>query len=171
MGERTGELSTLDARANQSLARARSLATLLDSSIPIPGTKKRIGLDPILGLVPFVGDFAGALLSSYIVLAAAQAGVPAFTLIRMILNIGLDTLAGSVPIVGDIFDAAFKSNAMNIALFESHVSSGVGPSRSVKDVSRLAGVVMLASALACIALLTFVLFLVYLVVSRAVTGP
>ena len=165
-----GEIGTFDRAAERSLSRARALATLLDSSIPIPGTRKRIGLDPLLGLVPFVGDFAGALLSGYIVLAAASAGAPTFTLIRMILNVGIDTLIGSVPLLGDFFDAAWKSNAMNVALFEKFVVANTGQGRSAKEIYKLGGIVLVLSAIVLLALLTFVLSLSYFIIRAAVTG-
>lgn len=142
----------------------------MDSSIPIPGTGRKIGLDPLLGLVPFVGDFTGALVSVYIVLSAARAGVPAFTLIRMLGNVALDTLAGSVPILGDLFDAGWKSNLKNVALFERHLAADSGKARTAKQVSSLGAILMIATALLALALLTFVAFLVYLGIQHGVTG-
>jgi hypothetical protein len=101
----------------------RVLGKLLDNSIPIPGTSWKIGLDPIIGLIPGVGDLAGALLSGYIVLEAVRAEVPTFTLVRMIANVGIDTLLGAIPALGDVFDAAWKANTMNVALLERHLAS------------------------------------------------
>ena len=101
--------------------RVRALARLLDDSIPIPGTPWKIGFDPIVGLIPGIGDLIGAVLSGYIVLEAARAEVPPFTLARMLLNVGIDTLLGSVPAFGDVFDAAWKSNTKNVALLERHL--------------------------------------------------
>jgi hypothetical protein len=101
--------------------RVRVLAKLLDNAIPIPGTGWKIGLDPIVGLIPGIGDLIGAVLSGYIILEAARADVPAFTLTRMLLNVGVDTLLGAVPAVGDVFDAAWKSNTKNVALLERHL--------------------------------------------------
>src|SRR5437868_3389305 len=103
------------------LARARTLARALDSAVGIPGTGMRVGLDPLLGLVPGLGDFAGAALSGYIVLTGIQLGAPRSVVVRMIANVALDTLAGSVPIVGDLFDAGWKANNRNVALIEKHV--------------------------------------------------
>ena len=102
--------------------RVRVLASLLDTAITIPGTKWKIGLDPIIGLIPGIGDLIGAVMSGYIVLEAVRAGVPAITLTRMLVNVGIDTLLGAVPAVGDVFDAAWKSNTMNVALLERHVA-------------------------------------------------
>ena len=108
--------------------RVRVLAKLLDNSISIPGTPWKIGFDPIVGLIPGIGDLIGAVLSGYIVLEAVRAEVPAFTLARMLVNIGIDTILGAVPGIGDVFDAAWKSNMMNVALLERHlVATGSAP--------------------------------------------
>ena len=103
--------------------RLRSLAHFLDDAIPIPGTKYRVGIDPILGLFPGVGDYLATILSAYIVLQAYRMGVPKESLLRMVVNIILDTLVGIVPILGDLFDAGWKANQKNIALVESHLDS------------------------------------------------
>ena len=106
----------------------RVLAKLLDNSISIPGTSWKIGFDPIVGLIPGIGDLIGAVLSGYIVLEAVRLEVPAFTLARMLANVGIDTVLGAVPAVGDLFDAAWKSNMMNVALLERHlVATGNAP--------------------------------------------
>jgi hypothetical protein len=105
------------------LKRVRVLGKLLDNSIPVPGTSWKIGLDPIIGLIPGVGDLAGAVFSGYIVLEAVRAEVPTFTLVRMLVNVGIDTLLGAIPALGDVFDAAWKSNTMNVALLERHLSA------------------------------------------------
>ena len=106
--------------------RVRVLAQLLDNSITIPGTAYKIGLDPIVGLIPGIGDFIGAVLSAYIILEAARADVPGFTLLRMLVNVGFDTLVGAIPAVGDLFDAAWKSNTRNVALLERHLAKQAG---------------------------------------------
>ena len=100
----------------------RRLARLWDASFRIPGTGIQLGLDPIVGLIPGVGDAAGALVASYIVLAAARRGVPPSTLLRMLANIGIDALVGAIPVLGDLFDIGWKSNLMNVALIEQHVA-------------------------------------------------
>ena len=103
--------------------RVRVLAKLLDNSIGIPGTGWKIGFDPIVGLIPGIGDLIGAVLSGYIILEAARAEVPGYTLARMLVNVGIDTLLGAVPAVGDVFDAAWKSNTKNVALLERHLAN------------------------------------------------
>jgi len=92
------------------------LAGVLDDIFHIPGTKIRFGLDPIVGLVPGLGDIITGLLSFLIVFAAWQRGLPRVTLLRMITNIGIDTLIGAIPVVGDLFDTVWKSNRMNYNL-------------------------------------------------------
>jgi len=92
------------------------LAWLMDNSIPIGGGY-RIGLDPIIGLIPGLGDLIGALVSSMIVLQAQRAGIPRSTLMRMVANVGIDAAIGTVPFVGDALDFAFKANQKNLELY------------------------------------------------------
>lgn len=113
--------------------RLTSLAWLLDNSIPVPGTRFRIGLDAIIGLLPGLGDVVGVLLSSYIVREAARLGAPPSVLTRMAFNVAVEGLVGIVPFVGDVFDAAWKANQRNLALLDGHFDD---PRRSVKS-SRL----------------------------------
>lgn len=103
------------------LRRLRSLSRLLDNAIKIPGTGFRVGLDPLIGLIPGGGDTAGLVMSSYIVLEAAKLGASKSLLGQMVFNILLETIAGSVPVVGDVFDVAWKSNARNIQLLEQEL--------------------------------------------------
>lgn len=99
----------------------RRLSRLLDNAIGIPGTRFRLGLDPILGLIPGGGDTAGLLLSSYIVLESARLGASKSILGQMVFNILLETVVGTVPVLGDIFDVTWKSNVRNIQLLEEHL--------------------------------------------------
>ena len=105
------------------LNRVRALSRLLDNALPIPGTSYRIGLDPILGLFPAIGDYLTTALSAYIVIEAALLGASKATLWRMTLNIIIDTFAGIVPVLGDLFDVTWKANSANLALLEAHMES------------------------------------------------
>jgi hypothetical protein len=116
-------MSTDSHPQHPALKRVRTLSYWLDNSIAIPGTTYRIGLDPLIGLLPGAGDAVGVALSAYIVLEAARLGLPREALIRMVTNIVLDTVMGSLPIVGDFFDASWKSNTRNAALLEAHLKS------------------------------------------------
>jgi hypothetical protein len=101
--------------------RLERLGRLLDTAVGVPGTRFRFGLDPLLGLVPGLGDALGAALSGYIVLEAARLGASRGVLGRMLFNIGVDTLLGAVPGLGDLFDFAWKSDSMNVALLRRHL--------------------------------------------------
>jgi hypothetical protein len=119
------------------LARARGIARLLDDLIRVPGTNIGIGLDPIIGLIPGVGDIVGGVMSSYILLVAMQEGAPTSVLARMLGNIALDSIVGIVPVVGDLFDVGVKSNRRNVDLLERYL----GAPKQTKAASR--GVVAL----------------------------
>ncbi|MCC3438753.1 DUF4112 domain-containing protein, partial [Microcoleus sp. PH2017_05_CCC_O_A] len=106
-----------------SLRRLRRISHLLDNAIPIPGTKYRIGLDPILGLIPGGGDLVGSIFAGYVVFKSAQMGVPQETLVKMAANIVFDTVAGTVPVAGDLLDVAWKANIKNIELLDAHLGS------------------------------------------------
>lgn len=101
------------------LRSARAVARLLDDAIEIPGTGWRFGLDPLVGLVPVVGDLLGAVASTWILLVGVRLGAPGWVIARMALNVAIDTVVGSVPLAGDVFDAAWKSNVMNVRLLET----------------------------------------------------
>ena len=119
----TGRAERIAYPPNLRLERVRFLANLLDTCITLPGGY-RIGLDPILGLIPVVGDIIGAGLSLYLVREAAKLGIPRWIMLRMIANVGVEALIGFVPVLGDIFDAAFKANMRNLRLLELHYSPG-----------------------------------------------
>ena len=98
----------------------RRVAQLLDSAFVIPGTSYRVGLDPILGLVPGIGDLVSPLFTIGILWQANDLRIPRVVQLRMIFNVAIDAFVGAVPVVGDLFDFAWKSNAMNLALLEKH---------------------------------------------------
>ncbi|MEG4445413.1 DUF4112 domain-containing protein [Microcoleus sp. AT9_B5] len=106
-----------------SLRRLRRISHLLDNAIPIPGTKYRIGLDPILGLIPGGGDLISSIFAGYVVFKSAQMGVPQETLVQMAANIVFDSVAGTVPVAGDLLDVAWKANVKNIELLDAHLGS------------------------------------------------
>jgi len=108
-----------------SVRRARAVSRLLDDAIRIPGTDVRVGLDPILGILPVGGDAVAAVVSLYIVLEAARAGAPVGLLVKMLLVIAVDFVAGSVPVIGVVFDAFWKANAWNVSMLESHLEESV----------------------------------------------
>jgi hypothetical protein len=110
--------------------RLQRLAHLLDDRFRIPGTRYRIGLDGLIGLVPGIGDAVTTLLALYIVLEARRHGVPLRKLGRMGVNVGIDALVGAVPLVGDLFDVAWKANRRNLELLLDHLDEDAGARRA-----------------------------------------
>src|SRR5215212_9471917 len=98
----------------QRLQALRGISRLLDSAFVVPGTSYRFGLDPILGLIPGIGDLVSPLFTIGILWQARDLGLPRVVQLRMLFNVGIDTLCGVVPLVGDLFDFAWKSNDMNL---------------------------------------------------------
>jgi len=127
-----------------SLEQVRRLARGLDTSIQLPGGF-RVGWDAVLGLVPVVGDWAGALLSSYIVLQAVRLGASREVLLRMVGNVAVEALVGAVPFLGDVFDAAWKANTRNVRLLEAHLASPTATRRASR--AWVLGIVVLLVAL------------------------
>jgi hypothetical protein len=112
------------------LARARTLARLLDSAVRVPGTGIRFGADAVIGLIPGLGDIGGAALAGYLVILAQRLGVPRAVVLRMLANVAVDTLGGTVPLIGDLFDVAYKSNLRNVALLERALERPVATTRT-----------------------------------------
>jgi hypothetical protein len=137
-------LSAEPPAARAARERLRRLAWLLDSSIPVPGTGWSVGVDALIGLVPFVGDFAGVLLSSYILVEAARLGAGRAVLLRMALNIAIEGVAGVVPFFGDVFDAAFKANQRNVRLLDAWLERPARAERASRGL--LAGILALLAA-------------------------
>lgn len=109
---------------NKELRSVELLARLMDSRFKIPGTRFRFGLDPLIGLIPGIGDFTGFLFSGYIILICARNGASGFVLARMTLNILIDALIGAIPLIGDLFDFAYKANNRNLKLMQKHYTEG-----------------------------------------------
>ncbi len=99
------------------------LAQLLDANWNIPGTKIKIGLDPLLGLIPGIGDVLGNAVGSLLLFLAVQAGVPRIVIARMALNVCINMAMGAIPVVGDVFSVWFKSNVQNAQLLDRHCRS------------------------------------------------
>ena len=113
-------LRSLTGAQEQRLTALRNISELLDSAFVVPGTTYRIGLDPIIGLVPILGDLASPLFTIGVLWQGRDLGIPKVIQLRMIFNAAIDALIGAIPLVGDLFDFAWKSNKMNLALLERH---------------------------------------------------
>ena len=100
----------------------RSLQRLLDDAFRVPGTSLRFGWDPLIGLVPWIGDVVTAVFSGAVLLQAHHMRVPRVVQLRMVMNVAIDVVTGVVPFIGDVVDFAWKSNARNFALLERHAA-------------------------------------------------
>jgi len=107
----------------------RWLAIVMDNFMRIPGTKIRFGIDPLLGLIPGLGDTASAFISATALIQAARRGIPRIILARMSVNVLLNELIGIIPGIGDLFSFWFKSNARNYELLKHHTAVGSKPTR------------------------------------------
>ena len=99
------------------------VSNLLDSAFVIPGTKIRFGLDPLIGLIPGIGDTASALTSLLLIWKSARHGLPRIVLARMALNVLINAAIGAIPGIGDAFSVFFRSNMKNYELFRKHAGA------------------------------------------------
>ena len=136
----------------------RRWSRLMDSAYRVPGTSIRFGWDPVVGLLPGVGDVATASFAVTVLYHAYRLGVPGVVLARMMLNVLIDLAAGLVPVAGDVADIAWKSNSLNLALLERHERPGVEPTSGDWAIVLLA-VVLIGSVLALV--LTSVVMMAY----------
>src|SRR5712691_1093316 len=134
------------------------LALIMDEFVRLPGTKFRFGLDPIIGLLPGIGDTASTIISAMALIAAARRGLPKILLARMSLNVLINEAVGIVPIVGDAFSFWFKSNVRNYELLKQHTAA---PRRSTQGDWIFVGVVLAALLVILAASLTFGFWLLY----------
>lgn len=143
------------------------LGWLLDDLFRVPILGWRFGLDPLLGLIPGIGDTGTALASFYILVSAVRHGVPKITLLRMAMNIVFDYLLGSLPLVGDIADVFWKSNQKNIALLRKRatVSGEEARAGEMSDWIFVGGIIAGLSVLAIGSVLVSIYFL-----SKLLTG-
>ena len=156
------EKLAIEAVDESRLRRLDKLAQLLDTALLIPGTRFRIGLDGLLGLIPGVGDTIGAALSAYIILEAARLGFPKRTLLRMGGNVAVEALVGVVPILGDIFDIAWKANVRNLALLRANRNEIIRrDERSPHQIISLLVVVIVLTMIGLIALSIFAVRFLY----------
>lgn len=137
-GEVLGPETPVEREARE---RLNFLAWLLDSSIPVPGTRFTIGLDALIGLVPVLGDLIGVALSSFIVAQANRLGAPRALLTRMAFNVAVEGIVGVVPLLGDLFDAGWKANQKNVRLLETWLDH---PHRAQRGNRAFVGLLVLA---------------------------
>ncbi|MDW7772628.1 MAG: DUF4112 domain-containing protein [Desulfobulbaceae bacterium] len=147
------------------MKRLHSFSRLLDSAIPLPGGY-RIGFDGLIGLIPGVGDIAGGMAASYIIVEAARLGASTMTLVHMVFNVLLESLVGIIPVLGDLFDFAWKANLKNMALLEKQLDKPLPESSPEKRLKIVVALILLI-------LFSGIILLTYLgfkVLSMLITG-
>ncbi len=150
-----------DERGRRSLNHLRAIAQLFDQAFGIPGTKWRFGLDALFGLVPGLGDIAGALVAVYAMRVARQLNAPPAVQLHMLSNIALDALIGMVPIAGDLFDFAFKAQTRNLALLDAYLAT---PHKAARRSRRGMLLIALATIIVFGTLSALGLWMIYLLV-------
>jgi hypothetical protein len=130
-----------DSDIPKDLVALRRFAVMMDAAVPIPGTKRRVGLDAAIGLLPGVGDVVGAALSAWVVVSALRHRVPMPRVVRMVWNILADVALGSIPVLGDIFDVFFEENIANVEIL-IRARDRTRPPRSLRGIAAAATVVV-----------------------------
>ncbi|EQB19087.1 DUF4112 domain-containing protein [Novosphingobium lindaniclasticum] len=103
------------------LRRVEMLEHVLERAVALPGIRRKVGLDAVIGLVPVAGDVVAAALGMYLVWEARNLGMSKWQLARMTTNVGVDTLLGAIPVAGDLFDFMFRSNRRNLKIIRRHI--------------------------------------------------
>lgn len=102
---------------------AEKLVYWMDDLVKIPFTNFRFGLDPIIGLVPWVGDIVSFAISGLILKSLVSAGLPKQLIWKMFRNIAIDFGIGLIPILGDVWDFFFRANRKNLKLAREYFDS------------------------------------------------
>lgn len=118
------EIVVLKEERGLNLRWVERISYLLDEQFRIPGTKFRFGLDPLMNLVPILGNIPGFLLSVLILYTIARKGFGSKIVVLMTLNIAIDSIIGAIPVIGQVFDFYYKANSRNIKLLKAHYQEG-----------------------------------------------
>ena len=108
-------------KIESAIKRLERFSKITDSSIGVPFTKFKFGIDAIIGLIPVAGDVVGVALSSYVLLEAHKVGASKRAKLKMLVNILIDFFGGLIPLFGDFFDAYFKANTRNTAILKEEL--------------------------------------------------
>jgi len=141
-----------DEQLPQDLVALRRFAYLMDEAVAIPGTRRRIGVDAGLSLIPGVGEIVGGFLSAWIIVGPLRHRVPMSRVTRMVFYVLLDMSIGSIPVLGTIFDWLFEENVMNLNALLRY-RDRTRPPRSVGEIAGATTVVFVILALAALVLL------------------
>ena len=101
--------------------RVEAMEKLLEGLFVIPGTKRKVGLDTLLDVIPVVGTTVAAGMGAYLAWEARNLGMPKRQVARMAGNIGIDWMFGLIPFVGAVPDFFFRSNTRNLRILKRHL--------------------------------------------------
>lgn len=155
-----------DEKLPRDLVALRRFAFLMDEAFTIPGTRLRLGVDALLGLIPGIGDVIGGVLSTWIIAGALRHRVPARIIVRMVVNVAIDLLFGAVPVAGDVFDFLFEENMRNMRLLEKHRDRRRPPRTTSQIAFFVILVIVIVLAIALTILTGFVALVLWLIGQR-----
>lgn len=115
-----------DEEHRRTLERLDKFSYYTDSNIKVPLTKFRFGLSPLIGVIPGIGDFAGLILSLYVLYEARKIGASRKVQRKIIRNMMIEFVGGLIPVFGDAFDAVYKANTRNTALLRNYIYKQLG---------------------------------------------
>lgn len=101
--------------------RVEALERVLEGMVTLPGLRRKIGLDAIVGLIPVAGDILTASMGLYLVWEARNIGLPRWQIWRMVGHVGIDSVIGAVPVAGDLLDMVYRSNTRNLKIIRNHL--------------------------------------------------
>lgn len=145
----------------------KRFAFLMDEAVAIPGTRRRVGLDAAVGLIPGVGQAVGGVLSAWIVIGALRHRVPALKIGRMLFNIVLDMTVGAIPFLGDVFDWLWEENVMNMDLLLKHRDRSRPPRGTVQILGSAALILAIILLFAIGVTIAVVVLLIWLIGKRS----
>jgi hypothetical protein len=133
---------------DSSLKLVEDISRVLDSKFIIPGTNIRFGVDPILSLIPVLGDFITFMISAALIYTMHNQGASRKVVIKMMMNSTLDAVIGAIPLVGTFFDVFYRSNERNVRLLKEHYYEGKhqGSGNGILIVAVIACVLIIAAA-------------------------
>ncbi|NOS80300.1 MAG: DUF4112 domain-containing protein [Nitrospira sp.] len=149
--------SSPDPQRDALVATAELLAKVLDTTVKIPGTPFYVGLDPLLGLIPGLGDILANFIGTAILVLAARLQVPQIVIARMSLNLLINGTIGAIPIAGDLFSLWFRSHARNAELLRRAATQ---PYRETQQARLYVTCIIVGTVLLLVLLIVLVLWIV-----------
>ncbi|GAC1429159.1 MAG: hypothetical protein NVSMB68_01350 [Thermoanaerobaculia bacterium] len=155
-----------DEKLPPDLVALRKFSILMDEAVGIPGTKYRFGLDPLLSLVPGIGDVISALLSAWIVAGALRHRVPMRKICLMVFNILLDMVVGEIPLIGNLFDVVFEENVINMRILMLHRNRQLPPRKLSEVAGTVAVIVLLIIVIGILAVAALIAGVIWIAAHR-----